>query len=77
MPAITHFYLLFCMVFCLPDFEIEVTIPFCRPTPPPETPGNSQESPSQSLMGTLLLSLGSWCTKDFVYALQESVSPIL
>ena len=27
------------------------------------------------LVGTLLLSPGSWCTQDFVCALQESVSP--
>ena len=28
-------------------------------------------------MGSLLLSPGSWCTQDFVCALQESVSPVL
>ena len=31
----------------------------------------------QSLVGTLLLSPGSWCTQGFVCALQESVSPVL
>ena len=46
-------------------------------TPLPETPGNSQESLGQSLVGSLLLSPGSWCTQDFVSALQESVSPVL
>ena len=48
-----------------------------RPTPPPETPGHSQASLGQSLLGTLLLSPGSWCTQDSVCALQESVSPVL
>ena len=41
---------------------------------PPETPGLLQGSPTQSLVGTLLLSPGSWCTQSFVCALQESVS---
>ena len=43
-----------------------------RPTPPPETPGHSQASLGQSLVGSLLLSPGSWCT-SFCCALQESV----
>ena len=45
-----------------------------RPTPPPETPGHLQASLGQSLVGSLLLSPGSWCTQGFVCALQESVS---
>ena len=49
----------------------------CRPTPPLETPGHSQASLGQSLVGSLLLSPGSWCTQGFVCALQESVSPVL
>ena len=49
----------------------------CQPTSPPETPGHSQESLGQSLVGSLLLSPGSWCTQDFVCALQEFVSPVL
>ena len=49
----------------------------CQPTPPPETPGHSQASLGQSLVGSLLLSPGSWCTQGFVCALQESVSPVL
>ena len=49
----------------------------CGPTPPPETPRHSQASLAQSLMGTLFLSLGSWCTQGFICALQESVSPAL
>ena len=49
----------------------------CRPTTLPETPGHSQTSLTQSLVGSLLLSPGSWCTQSFVCALQESVSPVL
>ena len=43
----------------------------CRPTPLLETPGHSQASLAQSLVGTLLLSPGSWCTEDLVFALQN------
>ena len=42
----------------------------------PETPGYSQGSLGQSLVGSLLLSPGSWCTQGFVCDLQESVSPV-
>ena len=49
----------------------------CPPTPVPETPGHSQASLDQSLLGSLLLSPGSWCTKSFVCGLQESVSSVL
>ena len=45
--------------------------------PLPETPGHSQTSLGQSLVGSLLLSPGSWCAQGFVCALQESVSPVL
>ena len=48
-----------------------------QPTPPPETPGHSQASLGQSLVGSLLLSPGSWCTQGFVCAIEESVSPVL
>ena len=48
-----------------------------RPTPPPETPGHSRANLGQSLVGSLLLSPGSWCTQDFVCALLESVSTVL
>ena len=41
------------------------------PTPPPETPGHPRASLSQSLVGSLLLSPGSWCTQVSVCALQE------
>ena len=49
----------------------------CQPTPLPETPGHSQASLSQSLVGPLLLSPGSWCTQGFLCVLQESVSLVL
>ena len=48
-----------------------------RPTPPPETPGHSWASLGQSLVGSLLLSPGSWCTQGSVGALPESVSSVL
>ena len=48
-----------------------------QPTPLLETPGQSWASLGQSLVGSLLLSLGSWCTQGFVHVLQESVSPVL
>ena len=48
-----------------------------QPTPPLETPEHSWESLGQSLVGSLLLSPGSWCTQDSVCALQESLSPVL
>ena len=44
------------------------------PTPLLETPGHSRASLCQSLVGSLLLSPGSWCAQGFVCALQESVS---
>ena len=45
-----------------------------QPMPLPDTPGHSQASLGQSLVGSLLLSHGSWCTQGFVCALCESVS---
>ena len=45
--------------------------------PLPETPGHSRASLGQSLLGSLLLSPGSWYTQGFVCSLQESVSPVL
>ena len=61
------------IVFSAPD----PTAGHCIHMPPPETPGHSQASLAQSLVGSLLLSPGSWCTQGFVCALQESVSPVL
>ena len=46
-------------------------------TPPPETPGPSRASLGQALVGSLLLSPGSWSALSFVCVLQESVSPVL
>ena len=43
-----------------------------QPTPPLETPGHSRASLGQSLVGSLLLSPGSWCTQGSVCALWES-----
>ena len=40
----------------------------CQPTSLPETPGHSQASVAQSLLGSLILSPGSWCTQAFVCA---------
>ena len=45
-----------------------------QPTPPPETPGPSQASLRESLVDSLLLSPGSWCTQGLVQVLQMSVS---
>ena len=45
-----------------------------RPTPPPETPGHSQASLGQSLVGPLCLSPRSWCILGSVCTLQESLS---
>ena len=49
----------------------------CQPTPLPETPGHSQASLAQSLVGSLLLPPGPWCAQGFLWALQESDSPVL
>ena len=48
-----------------------------QPTPLPETPGHSQASLGQSLVGSPLFSSRPWYAKGFVCALQESVSPVL
>ena len=48
-----------------------------RPNCPLETLGHSQASPTQSLVGTLLLSPGSWGPWGIFCALQESASPFL
>ena len=48
-----------------------------RSTPLLETPGHSQASLGQSLVGSLLLSPGSSCPQVSVCALQVSVSPVL
>ena len=38
----------------------------CWPTPLSETPGHSQASMAQSLVGSLLLFSGTWCSQGFV-----------
>ena len=48
-----------------------------QPMPPAETPGHSQASLGQSLVGSLLLSPRSWDTQVSICGLQESVSPVL
>ena len=48
-----------------------------RPLPMPETPGHSWASLGHSFVESPLLSPVSWCTQGFVFALQESVSPVL
>ena len=48
----------------------------CQPMPPQETPGHSRASLGQSLVGSLLLSPGSWYAQPSC-TLQESVSPVL
>ena len=45
-----------------------------RPMPLLETPGHSWASLGQSLVGSLLLSPGSWCKQSSVCALQQSIS---
>ena len=45
-------------------------------TTSPETPGHSQASQGQSLVESLLLSPGSWCTQSFVCALREGLDLI-
>ena len=42
-------------------------------TPSLETPGHSRASLGQTLVGSLLLYPGSWCTQGSVCALQESI----
>ena len=49
----------------------------CQPTPQSEISGHSWASLGQSLLGSLFLSPGSWCTQGFACALQVSVSPVL
>ena len=45
-----------------------------RPTPLLETPEHCWASLGQSLVGSLLLSPGSWCSQGSLYAFQESIS---
>ena len=47
-----------------------------RPMPPPETPGHSRASLGQSPVGSMLLCLGSWCTR-FCLCPPRVYSPVL
>ena len=47
------------------------------PMSPLESPGHTRASLGQFLVGSLLLSPGSWCAQGFVCARQECVSPVL
>jgi len=47
------------------------------PTPPPETPEHSQAKLAQSLVGSLLLSPGSWCAQGCFCPPRVSVSSVL
>ena len=49
----------------------------CWPTPLGETPGHSQASLNQSLVWSLLLPPGSWCTQGSICAFQEPISSVL
>ena len=53
--------------------------PYSRPLPTYTSAGDSNTlmGMSESLMGSLLLSPGSWCTQGSVCALRVSVSPVL
>ena len=46
-----------------------------QPTPLPETPGHSQASLSQSLVGSLLLSPGTWCTQGYFFVPSKCLFP--
>ena len=45
---------------------LDPTAGHCSPMSLPEIPGHSQASLAQSLVGSLLLFPGSWCTQRFV-----------
>ena len=46
---------------------------YCQRPPPLETPGPSWGSPCQSLVRSLLLFLGSWCTQGFFFVPSKSL----
>ena len=49
----------------------------CLPTPLPDTPGHSQAGLSQSLVGSLPLSPGSWCAQGFFLCPPRVCFPVL
>ena len=50
---------------CCTD-ALDPTAGHCSPMSLPEIPGHSRASRAQSLVGSLLLFPGSWCTQGFV-----------
>ena len=60
----------------MPGLLFSAPDPMAGHCPPSETPGHSQASLAQSLVGSLLHSPGSWCTQGFVCALQEYDAPV-
>ena len=52
--------------------DLDPAAGLCGPTPLPQTPGHSQANLGQPLVGSLLLSSGSWCAQGFVCAFQEN-----
>ena len=60
----------------MPGLLFSAPDPMAGHCPPSETPGRSQASLAQSLVGSLLHSPGSWCTQGFVCALQEYDAPV-
>ena len=59
------------VVFSAPDPMASLS----QPTPLLETTGHSQASLGQSLVGTLLLSPGSWCAQGFLLVPSKSLFP--
>ena len=64
--------------FCACTFTLNAPNPAAghhQPTPLPKTPGHSQASLSQSLVGSLLRSSGTWCTQCF-FVPSKSLFPL-
>ena len=64
---------------CMPCYT-QCSQPWSRPPPTHISSGDPwtlMGMSGSSLVGSLPLSSGSWCTQDFVCALQESVAPVL
>ena len=64
---------------CLPGLLrlMSLTLRLGQPLTPLETPGHSQAGLTQSLVGSLLLSPGSCCTRSCLCPPRVSVSPVL
>ena len=74
MKMATSFKRCHACTYCYTQFSQPRSRPPLTHTSPLETPKHSWESLGQSLVGSLVLSPGSWCTQDSVCALQESIS---